>query len=122
MTRWDYLTLAYDLARHAVAVGRDGPFTEGALLDLWSAHCADELEIIGAESHENVHAGEMHLVGMGHALREFTRAGYLVRDTNGAYWIADRSAPDAHRARWTELGVTGLAYRPELDLIDGEPD
>lgn len=122
MTRWDLLTLAYDLARHAVAVGRDGPFTEGALLDLWVDDCANELEIIGAESHGDIHAGEMHLVGMGHALREFTRAGYLVRDANGDYWIADRPAPDGHHASWTELGVTDLASQPDLDVIDEGPD
>jgi hypothetical protein len=122
MSRWDYLTLAYDLARHAVAVGRDGPFTEGALLDLWDRHCSNELEIIGAESHEDVHAGEMHLVGLGHALREFTRAGYLVRDTNGDYWIADRSPPDGRHSRWSGLGATSLAYRPDPDVFDAGLD
>jgi hypothetical protein len=89
VTKWDYLTLSYTLSKHSDDTGSLGPFSEGALLDLWDHFCPNELEIIGAESHEAIHAGvaELHLIGLAHAIAEFVMNGYLVRDAVGSLWL-----------------------------------
>jgi transposase InsO family protein len=53
VTRWDYLTLSYSLSKHSEDIGSLGPFSEGALLDLWDHLCPNELEL----AHQGVHVG-----------------------------------------------------------------
>jgi hypothetical protein len=95
VTKWDYLTLSYTLSKHSDDIGSLGPFSEGALLDLWDHFCPNELEIIGSESPRDTHAGgaELHLMGFAHALAEFVTSGYLVRDTVGSLWLAGLGSP-----------------------------
>jgi hypothetical protein len=73
VTKWDYLTLSYTLSKHSDDIGPLGPFSEGVLLDLWDQLYPNELQIIGSESHRDIHAGgaELHLMGLAHALAEF---------------------------------------------------
>jgi hypothetical protein len=89
MTKWDYLTLSHTLSPYSDEMGSHGPFSEGLLLDLWDSVCPSELELIGSESHDDFHGGELHMIGLAHALVEFVTSGFLARDANGSLWIGD---------------------------------